>query len=240
MRTGNVQDTVDTARVQAALDPDGFANMAPRVIARGDANVVNRMLTTIPQVARPEFYPPMAGRLTIEEDPKLRNTLLTAAATTQQPNSPRLLAKAIADTLENPPIGALIGLGKYGGAYGAAIAGQFLEHYALTDEAALLLTLKAITMIGPGAPPAPVAEGLRSDNRRIRQAAIRAAGKTADASLAPLLAERLGHARDRRAAGMALTSMGPKAIAAIARVAGDRDATLGARSAAIQALGGLD
>ena len=71
MRTGNVQDTVDTARVQAALDPDGFANMAPRVIARGDANVVNRMLTTIPQVARPEFYPPMAGRLTIEEDPNV-------------------------------------------------------------------------------------------------------------------------------------------------------------------------
>lgn len=240
MTRGNMEDAVDSARVQAALDPDGFANMAPRLIARGDKEVVNRLLTTIPQVARPEFYPPMAGRLTVEEDPVLRNTLLTAAAATHHPNSPRLLAKAIADAPENPPIGALIGLGRDGGDYGAAIAGQFLENYALTSEAALSRTLEAITVIGPGGPAGPIAEGIRSDDRRIRQSAIRAAGKAPDPSLAPLLAERLGHSRDRRAATMSLTSMGAKAIPAIAQVAGDRSATLGARAAAIQALGGLD
>ncbi len=240
MNKGNMQDTVDSARVQAALDPDGFANMAPRLIARGDGEVVRRLLTTIPQVARPEFYPPMAGRLTVEEDPALRNTLLTAAAATRHPNSPRLLAKAIADDPDNPPIGALIGLGRDGGDYGAAISGQFLEKYALTGQAALAHTLEAITKIGPQGPSGPVAEGLRSDDRRIRQSAIRAAGKAPDPGLAPLLVERLGNSRDRRAATLALTSMGAKAIPAIARVAGDRDATLGARSAAIMALGGLD
>ncbi len=240
MTRGNMEDAVDSARVQAALDPDGFANMAPRLIARGDKEIVNRLLTTIPQVARPEFYPPMAGRLTVEEDPILRNTLLTAAAATHHANSPRLLAKAIADAPENPPIGALIGLGRDGGDYGAAIAGQFLENYALTSKAALSRTLEAITIIGPGGPAGPIAEGIRSDDRRIRQSAIRAAGKAPDPSLAPLLAERLGHSRDRRAAAMSLTSMGAKAIPAIAQVAGDRGATLGARAAAIRALGGLD
>ncbi len=240
MRKGNMQDVVDSARVQAALDPDGFANMAPRLIARGDGEVVKRLLTTIPQVARPEFYPPMAGRLTVEEDPVLRNTLLTAAAATRHPNSPRLLAKAIAEDPENPPIGALIGLGRDGGDYGAAISGQFLEKYALTSENALVNTLEAITKIGPGGAAGPVAEGLRSDDRRIRQSAIRAAGKAPDPSLAPLLVERFSHSRDRRAATLALTSMGAKAIPAIARVAGDRSATVGARSAGIQALGGLD
>lgn len=240
MNKGNMQDVVDSARVQAALDPDGFANMAPRLIARGDGEVVKRLLTTIPQIARPEFYPPMAGRLTVEEDPDLRNTLLTAAAATHHPNSPRLLARAIADDPENPPIGALIGLGRDGGDYGAAISGQFLEKYALTGDAALAHTLEAIARIGPRGPSGPVAEGLRSEDRKIRQSAIRAAGKAPDPSLAPLLVERLGHARDRRAATLALTSMGAKAIPAIARVAGDRDATLGARSAAIRALGGLD
>lgn len=240
MNRGNMEDTVDSARVQAALDPDGFANMAPRLIARGDSEVVRRLLTTIPQVARPEFYPPMAGRLTVEEDPALRNTLLTAAAATRHPNSPRLLARAIADDPDNPPIGALIGLGRDGGDYGAAIAGQFLEKYALTGETALAHTLEAITKIGPQGPSGPIAEGLRSADRRIRQSAIRAASKAPDASLASLLVERLGDSRDRRAATLALTSMGAKAIPAIARVAGDRDATLGARSAAIRALGGLD
>lgn len=240
MNKGNMQDAVDSARVQAALDPDGFANMAPRLIARGDGEVVKRLLMTIPQVARPEFYPPMAGRLTVEEDPALRNMLLTAAAATRHPNSPRLLAKAIADDPVDLPIGALIGLGRDGGDYGAAIAGQFLEKYALTSEAALAQTLDAITKIGPRGPAGPIAEGLRSEDRRIRQSAIRAASKAPDPSLASLLVERLSDSRDRRAATMALTSMGAKAIPAIARVAGDRDATLGARSAAIKALGGLD
>ena len=240
MRKGDMKDAVDSARVQAALDPVGFANMAPRLIARGDAKVVNRLLTTIPQIARPEFYPPMAGRLTVEEDPILRNNLLTAAAATHHPNSPKLLAKAIADDPKNPPMGALVGLGRDGGDYGAAISGQFLEKYALTGETALALTLDAITRIGPRGPAGPVAEGLRSADRRIRQSAIRAAGKAPDPSLAPLLADRLSDARDRRAATLALTSMGGKAIPAIARVAGDRDATLGARTAAILALGGLD
>lgn len=240
MTRGNMQDAVDSARVQAALDPDGFANMAPRLIARGHGEVVKRLLTTIPQVARPEFYPPMAGRLTVEEDPALRNTLLTAAAATHHPNSPRLLAKAIADDPDNPPIGALIGLGRDGGDYGAAISGQFLEKYALTGDEALAQTLDAIARIGPRGPAGPIAEGLRSEDRRIRQSAIRAAGKAPDPSLAPLLVERLSDSRDRRAATMALTSMGAKAIPVIAQVAGDRDATLGARSAAIKALGGLD
>ena len=134
----------------------------------------------------------------------------------------------------------MIGLGRDGGDYGAAISSQFLEKYALTSENALVNTLEAITKIGPGGAAGPVAEGLRSDDRRIRQSAIRAAGKAPDPSLAPLLVERFSHSRDRRAATLALTSMGAKAIPAIARVAGDRSATVGARSAAIQALGGLD
>ncbi|MEM7523894.1 MAG: hypothetical protein AAF360_09100, partial [Pseudomonadota bacterium] len=94
LREGEGRDVIEAARLQAELDPDGFVNMAPRLIARGEREIVSALVETVEEIARPELFPPMAGRLTVEEDPALRDALLTAAAATRHPRSPRLLAKA--------------------------------------------------------------------------------------------------------------------------------------------------
>lgn len=240
IREGGGDDVVGAARIQAALDPAGFVHIAPRLIARGDPDTVRQLVSTVKEVEQPVFFPPMAGRLMVEDDAPLRDALLTAAAATRHPNSPRLLAKALADSPEAPPLGALIGLGRDGGAYGAAMSAQFLERYALKGDEALLRTLEAISLIGENGPSGPVAMGLRSPDRKIRAAAIRAAGKLNDAILAPLLAERMMDKRDRRAATLALSSLGSAAIETLAQIAGDREAPEGQRISAIRALGGID
>ena len=180
----------------------------------------------------------MAGRLTVQEDPCSQKHAFDGGGGDTPPEfAPAYLQRPSQKIPKTPPIGPLIGLGRDGGDYGAAISGQFSgENTPLTSENALVNTLEAITKIGPGGAAGPVAEGLRSDDRRIRQSAIRAAGKAPDPSLAALA--WLNVSLIRATGGLrplALTSMGAKAIPAIARVAGDRSATVGARSAAIQA-----
>jgi HEAT repeat protein len=240
LRQGDSKDAIEAARMQATLDLDGFLNMAPRLIARGDAEVVRTLLGTVPEVARPELYPPMAGRLTVEEDPKLRDALLIAAAATGHVRSPRLLARALAEAPDAPPLGALIGLARHGGAYGAAVSGQFLERYALTGDVALSRALEATSAIGPSAPSGPVALALRSTDALLRRRAIRAAGKIGDAALAPLLVQQLSDPREWRAATLALSALGAGAIEALAQAIGDRALPVKQRTAAIRALGDID
>lgn len=240
LASDDIEEVVAAARLQAALDPRGFLNTAPRLIAHGDGAMVRRLLETVAGAQRPELFPPMAGRLTVEEDVELRDALLTAAAATGHRNSPRLLARSLAATPEAPPFGALVGLGRHGGPFGVAVAAQFLESYAARGDEALRKTLEAVTRIGHGAPPAPVAEGLRSDDPKLRQMAIRAAGRCRDASLAPLLIERLAERRERRAASQALASIGPEAIEHLATAIGDRSLKEKQRMAAVTALGAID
>ena len=240
LRSKDPEEVVGAARLQAALDPRGFLNSAPLLIARGETNTVRRLLESVEGAQRPELFPPMAGRLTVEEDEGLRDALLTAAAATGHENSPRLLARALANAPTSPPLGALIGLGRHGGPFGVAVSAQFLERFASTDEAALRRTLEAVTSIGVGAPPAPVAQGLRSDDPKLRQMAIRAAGRCRDASLAPLLIERLAERRERRAAAQALSNLGTGAIEALAAAIGDRTLSEEQRMAAVSALGAID
>lgn len=239
LREDSSKDAIEAARLQAALDVDGFIHMAPRLIAKGEREVVRKLIDTVRELARPELYPPMAGRLTVEEDPELRDALLTAAAATGHPRSPRLLAKAIADYPDDPPIGALIGLGRHGGQYGAAVARQFLERYALKDEAALERALDAARAIGPNAPAGPVAIGLRSADPALRRKAIRAAAKIGDPALANLLVEQLSDPHEWRAATLALAALGKGAVEALARSIGDRSLPLRQRAAALRALGDI-
>ncbi|MGB0925601.1 MAG: cyclic nucleotide-binding domain-containing protein [Pikeienuella sp.] len=236
----DTEEVVGAARLQAALDPRGFLNTAPRLIAHGEASMVRQLLETVEGAQRPELFPPMAGRLTVEEDEGLRDALLTAAAATGHKNSPRLLARALAAKPDSPPLGALIGLGRHGGPFGVAVAAQFLESYAARGDEALRKTLDAVTRIGHGAPPAPVAEGLRSDDPKLRQMAIRAAGRCGDASLTSLLIERLAERRERRAASQALISIGPGSIEMLAAAIGDRALPEPQRMAAVTALGAID
>ncbi|MEM7270403.1 MAG: Npt1/Npt2 family nucleotide transporter [Pseudomonadota bacterium] len=240
IRKGEEKDKIGALRIQASLDPDGFRNIARPLIASGEAELVRKLVSTVPEIAHPDFYPPMAGRLLVEENKGLRGALLTAIAATGHPNSPRVLAKAIAASPENPPLGALCGLCRDGGDWGAAVAGQFLERYSLTGERPLRRVLDAISDIGPNGPSAPVAMGLTHDSRRIRAAAIRAAGRAPDPSLAPMLVARLADPRERRATINALSSMGDHAIDALAESAGDRHRPMPERIAAIHALGRLD
>ncbi len=240
LRQGDKKNAIEAARLQASLDIDGFLNMAPRLIARGDGEIVKTLLGTVREVARPELFPPMAGRLTVEEDPELRDALLIAAAATGHVRSPRLLARALAETPDAPPLGALIGLARHGGPYGAAVSGQFLEHYALTGDVALSRALDAAAAIGPAAPSGPVALALRSADPLLRRRAIRAAGKIGDPALAPLLVEQLSDPREWRAATLALSALGPGAVEALARAIGDRSAPLKQRTASIRALGDID
>lgn len=240
LREGDKKNAIEAARLQAELDIDGFLNSVPRLIARGDGEIVKTLLGTVPEVARPELYPPMAGRLTVEEDPELRDALLIAAAATGHVRSPRLLARALAELPDAPPMGALIGLARHGGEYGAAVAGQFLERYALTGEAALGLALDAASAIGANAPSGPVALALRSPDPLLRRRAIRAAGKIGDAALAPLLVDQLSDPREWRAATLALSALGAGAVEALARAIGDRSLPVKERIAAIRALGDID
>lgn len=240
LASSDPEEVVGAARLQAALDPRGFLLTAPRLIARGETNTVRRLLESVEGAQRPELFPPMAGRLTVEEDVGLRDALLTAAAATGHKNSPRLLARMLANTPTSPPLGALIGLGRHGGPFGVAVAAQFLERFAATDETALRRTLEAVTRIGAGAPAGPVAQGLRSDDPKLRQMAIRAAGRCGDASLTPLLIERLAERRERRAATQALASLGAGAIEALAAAIGDRTLSEPQRIAAVSALGAID
>lgn len=240
LASNDPEEVVGAARLQAALDPRGFLYTAPRLIARGEPNTVRRLLESVEGAQRPELFPPMAGRLTVEEDADLRDALLTAAAATGHKNSPRLLARALAAAAASPPLGALVGLGRYGGPFGVAVAAQFLERFATTDETALRQTLDAVTKIGVGAPPGPVAQGLRSEDPKIRQVAIRAAGRCRDASLAPLLIDRLAERRECRAATQALASLGEGAIEALAAAIGDRSLPEPQRMAAVSALGAID
>lgn len=236
---GGTADAVEAARLHAALDVDGFVQMAPRMIARGDRSIVRALLDTVREIARPELYPPMAGRLTVEEDPALRDALLTAAAATGHPRSPRLLAKSLADAPDAPPLGALIGLGRHGGDYGVAVSRQFLERYALTGTAALDRVLDAARQIGPNAPSGPVAVGLRAEDPTLRRKAIRAAGKIGDPAFAPLLVEQLADPLEWRAATLALTALGAPAVPSLARAIGDRSLPFRQRAAAIRALGDI-
>lgn len=240
LRQGDSEDVIEAARMQAVVDVDGFVLTAPRLIARGEADVVKTLLGSIPEMARPELYPPMAGRLTVEEDPALRDALLQAAASTGHPRSPRLLARAIAEAPEAPPMGALIGLGRHGGPYGAAVAQQFLERFATRGDEALNMALDAAGAIGPGAPPGPVALGLRSSDALVRRKAIRAAGKIGDPAVAQLLVGQLSDPREWRAATLSLSNLGRGAVEALAQAIGDRNLPLRQRAAAIRALGGID
>ncbi|MEL7465950.1 MAG: HEAT repeat domain-containing protein [Pseudomonadota bacterium] len=239
LREGAGRDAIEAARLQAALDVDGFVHMAPRLIARGDRDIVAKLLDTVREIARPELFPPMAGRLTIEEDPEVRDALMTAAAATGHPRSARLLAKSLADQPENPPMGALIGLGRHGGTFGGAVASQFLERYALKGDRQLSRALDAAREIGRNAPTGPVAVGLQSPDPATRRKAIRAAGKIGDPTLANLVVQQLSDPRERRAATLALTAIGEGAVSALASAIGDRAAPFTQRAAALRALGDI-
>ncbi|MEM7544970.1 MAG: cyclic nucleotide-binding domain-containing protein [Pseudomonadota bacterium] len=240
LRRGDTGDAIEAARLQATLDIEGFINIVPRLIARGPADVVKKLLGTVPEIARPELYPPMAGRLSVEEDPDLRDALLTAAAATGHPRSPRMLARAMADEPNAPPMGALIGLGRHGGAFGQAIADQFLERIALSGPAALARSLEAVAAIGPAAPSSPVSLALRSEDALLRRRAIRVAGIVGDETLAPLLAEHLSDPFEWRAATLSLSKLGAGAVPVLAQTVGDRMLETRQRAAAIRALGGID
>lgn len=239
LRLGDAGDAIEAARLQATLDIEGFVHTAPRLIARGDPEVIKTLLGTVPQIARIEFYPPMAGRLTVEEDPDLRDALLTAAAATGHPRSPRMLAKAVAETPEAPPMGALIGLGRHGGPFGEAFAGQFLERIALSGQEGLAKSVEAVAAIGRSAPSAPVSLALRSSDPVLRRRAIRVAGLVGDASLAPLLAEELSDPFEWRAATLSLSKLGVDAVPVLAETVGNRNLPDRHRAAAIRALGGI-
>ncbi|MGB0504713.1 MAG: cyclic nucleotide-binding domain-containing protein [Pikeienuella sp.] len=237
---GEPDEAVEAARLQAVLDPDGFLNTAPRLIAHGSPEVLKRLLTSVKEITRFKLFPPMAGRLTVEEDKELRDALLIAAAATGHRNSPRLLAKTLAAEPENPPMGALIGLGLHGGPYGASVAGQFLETYSTRGVAELIETLAAILKIGSNAPTGPIAQGLRSTDQRTRNLAIRAAGKVSDAGLANLLIDCLANGREARAARQSLSLIGEPAVGPLAQAIGNRNYTLSQRRTAVAALGGID
>ncbi len=218
--------STDCSRVMLALDqlqsdrsPE-FRTALIKVLRRPEAPVRTRAIQILElmkdHASLPEFH--AAGK---DPDPTVRAAALTALARFEAGEDPVPLYPFMSDPSTEVRVAVVSGLIRHGGIEAATRAGARLLR--LQESADVEARQEACLVLARLGRSSYLSLGrlLRDPNPRVRRAALRAAGGTADPRLVPLMVEALYEPGSWRAALSALTAAGEPAVQAIARAMSD-------------------